>query len=159
MHAINFQDMWKWKSARPTTSRKAGYATEKCKLKFKKVNKWALISYIPLRVRSDCWWCFEITNIVRLSTSHSILLSFYRAKTFFASTEFQKSWSSSVIEDYIWALKLFHVICCNGWQGWTWIETWKSWVMFLGFRPMTAKNYHTIWWLVFPDEISLISSS
>ena len=25
-HECNFQDMWKWKSARPTTSRKAGYA-------------------------------------------------------------------------------------------------------------------------------------
>ena len=27
-HAYNFQDMYKWKSARPTTSRKAGYAPE-----------------------------------------------------------------------------------------------------------------------------------
>ena len=26
----NFQDMWKWKSARPRTSRKAGYAPAKC---------------------------------------------------------------------------------------------------------------------------------
>ena len=25
-HACNFQDMWKRKSARPTTNRKAGYA-------------------------------------------------------------------------------------------------------------------------------------
>ena len=25
-HACNFQDVWKWKSARPRTSRKAGYA-------------------------------------------------------------------------------------------------------------------------------------
>ena len=27
-HECNFQDMWKRKSARPTTSRKAGYAPE-----------------------------------------------------------------------------------------------------------------------------------
>ena len=25
--------------------------------------------------------------------------------------------------DYIQALKLFPVFCCNGWQGWTWIAT------------------------------------
>ena len=22
-------------------------------------------------------------------------------------------------------LKLFHVVCCNGWQGLTWIEAWR----------------------------------
>ena len=29
-HACNFQDMWKWKTARPRTSQKAGYAPAKC---------------------------------------------------------------------------------------------------------------------------------
>ena len=29
-HACNFQDIWKWKSARPTTGRKAGYTPEWC---------------------------------------------------------------------------------------------------------------------------------
>ena len=32
-HACNFQDMWKWKSARPTNYRKAGNAPASCKNK------------------------------------------------------------------------------------------------------------------------------
>ena len=31
--------------------------------------------------------------------------------------------SSFSIEDYIQALKLFPIAYCNGWHGWTWIET------------------------------------
>ena len=37
-HACNFQDMWKWKSARPTTSRKAGYAPDW-------LDKWTVIHH------------------------------------------------------------------------------------------------------------------
>ena len=29
----------------------------------------------------------------------------------------------------IQALQLFPVVCCNEWQGWTWIETWKNYAM------------------------------
>ena len=36
--ACNFQDMWKWKSARPTTSRKAGYAPDW-------LDKWTVIHH------------------------------------------------------------------------------------------------------------------
>ena len=31
------------------------------------------------------------------------------------------------ITDYIEELKLSPVICCYEWQGWTWMETCKSW--------------------------------
>ena len=37
-HACNFQDMWKWKSARPTTSRKTGYAPDW-------LDKWTVIHH------------------------------------------------------------------------------------------------------------------
>ena len=37
-HACNFQDMWKWKPARPTTSRKAGYAPDW-------LDKWTVIHH------------------------------------------------------------------------------------------------------------------
>ena len=37
-HACNIQDMWKWKSARPTTSRKAGYAPDW-------LDKWTVIHH------------------------------------------------------------------------------------------------------------------
>ena len=37
-HACNFKDMWKWKSARPTTSRKAGYAPDW-------LDKWTVIHH------------------------------------------------------------------------------------------------------------------
>ena len=37
-HACNFQDMWKWKSARPTTSTKAGYAPDW-------LDKWTVIHH------------------------------------------------------------------------------------------------------------------
>ena len=37
-YACNFQDMWKWKSARPTTSRKAGYAPDW-------LDKWTVIHH------------------------------------------------------------------------------------------------------------------
>ena len=37
-HACNFQDTWKWKSARPTTSRKAGYAPDW-------LDKWTVIHH------------------------------------------------------------------------------------------------------------------
>ena len=33
----------------------------------------------------------------------------------------------------LYLLKLFPVVCCKGWQGWTWIETLKS------FNAMLAK--------------------
>ena len=26
-----------------------------------------------------------------------------------------------------WSLKLLPVVCCYEWQGWTWMETCKSW--------------------------------
>ena len=39
-HACNFQDLWKWKSAKPTTIRKAGYAPDRLQTRLTKV--WTL---------------------------------------------------------------------------------------------------------------------
>ena len=34
---------------------------------------------------------------------------------------------------FIEASRLFPVTCCYKWQGWTWIETWKTWANFFNF--------------------------
>ena len=56
------------------------------------------------------------------------MLFYYRFKKLkgvFVSVEFQKRWSSFVIEDYLTALKLFSVFCCDEWQGWKWANFFK----------------------------------
>ena len=49
---------------------------------------------------------------------HAIFVYFQKLNGVFTSVEFQKQWSSFVIEDYLSALKLFTAVCCHGWQGW-----------------------------------------
>ena len=48
---------------------------------------------------------------------HVICYLFKKRRRVFTSIDFRKYWSSIVILDYIWALKLFPVVCCYGWQG------------------------------------------
>ena len=42
----------------------------------------------------------------------------------------------------IQGIKLFPVICCNVWQGWTWIETLTSWANFFKCRNH-QQNYYS----------------
>ena len=53
----------------------------------------------------------------------------------------------------IFSLKLFPVVCCNGWK---WIETWKIWANLFKFCKTHQKSYYG--WML-PCEICLISSS
>ena len=46
-------------------------------------------------------------------------------------------------------MKLFPVVCCDGWQGWTWIETWKSWANFSKFSCYACKKTpQNVWYLL-----------
>ena len=41
------------------------------------------------------------------------------------------------------------VVCCDGWQGWTWIETWKSWANFSKFSCYACKKTpQNVWYLL-----------
>ena len=61
------------------------------------------------------------------------------------------------LKTFFTTLKLFPVVCCYGWQGWKWIETWKK----LAFKiwSFVFKNHQKkLLWLGLPDKIHLISS-
>ena len=53
-----------------------------------------------------------------------------KSKTYFASIEFEKilnsPWPVFLFKTILRENEVFPVVCGNGWQGWTWIETWKS---------------------------------
>ena len=49
----------------------------------------------------------------------------------FWTSEFACFWK--VQQYFIEALRLFPVTCWYKWQGWTWIETWKTWANFFNF--------------------------
>ena len=72
---------------------------------------------------------------------HPICYLFQKLELVVASTEFQKM----IVQE----LKLFLVVCCNGWQGWKWIKTWKT---FSTFNAIPAKITNKIiivsapWW-------------
>ena len=36
------------------------------------------------------------------------------------------------------------VVCCNGWQGYTWIKTWKSWARFFKFQCNACKTHQKL---------------
>ena len=47
-------------------------------------------------------------------------------------------------DDAVLSLKtveLFPGVCCCGWQGWTWIETSKSWPNVFKFEYFAYKNH------------------
>ena len=93
---------------------------------------------------------------------HSLLF-FWKAKTIFASIDFQTQWSIFFVRLYSGIyLKLFPGVCCNRWQGWTWIETWKSLANFFKFQhsyyslnsmPEEVTNWKKISCLVLPDGV------
>lgn len=59
-----------------------------------------------------------------------------------------------------WVFKLFSVFCCYGWQGWTWMENWKSWAnVFQVLILCPQRSTKTLLWLVLPDGIWLIFNS
>ena len=93
---------------------------------------------------------------------HSLLF-FWKAKAIFASIDFETQWSIFFVRLYSGIyLKLFPGVCCNRWQGWTWIETWKSLANFFKFQhscyslnsmPEEVTNWKKMSWLVLPDEV------
>ena len=51
-----------------------------------------------------------------------------------AKFELQNLYVFEKVQQYfIEASRLFPVTCCYKWQGWTWIETWKTWANFFNF--------------------------
>ena len=88
---------------------------------------------------------------------------FWKAKAIFASIDFETQWSIFFVRLYSGIyLKLFPGVCCNRWQGWTWIETWKSLANFFKFQhscyslnsmPEEVTNWKKMSWLVLPDEV------
>ena len=88
------------------------------------------------------------------------LLSFLEANRFSHQLNFKKKkWSSFVIYDHILPLKLFPVVCCNGWKGWTWINTLKIWAnLFKFWCNACKKSPKQLWCLVLLYENCTISS-
>ena len=58
----------------------------------------------------------------------------------------------------IFSLKLFPVVCCNGWK---WIETWKSWASLFKFWKTHLKSYFVwcslvkfVWYLLHNSAVA-----
>ena len=70
-----------------------------------------------LKVTQEISQCELAWHHALQGLSHVIFCLFKKWRRVFASIDFKKYWSSFVILDYIWALKLFPVVCCYKWQG------------------------------------------